>query len=125
MSVVMRWVAQFECGDEVLRHKLQCMTSVTSANINQVHQLIEEDSHLGIQTVSTLLSISYGSAHLILHDHLNMKKVYACWIPRQLSNEQKRQRVTSAQETICIFDKVGWHRLLDIVTGDDKWFNFL
>ena len=43
------------------------------AIINQAHQPIEEDPHLSIHRVSTLLSISYESAHTILNAHLNVK----------------------------------------------------
>ena len=103
LCTIQRWVAQFESGDESLRHKLHTgrqVTSVTRANIDQVHQLIEEDPHSSIQIISTLLSIAYGSDPTILYDHLNMTNVCAQWIPHRLSDEQKRQRVTSAQESI-------------------------
>ena len=86
------------------------------ANIDQVHQLIEEDPRLSIQQVSTLLSISYRSAHPILYDHLNVKMICAWWIPHQLSDAQKRQRVISAQEMIDISDRASRGRLSDIVT---------
>ena len=50
---VQRWVAQFECGDESLGHKLhtgQQVTSMTRANVDQIrHQVIEEDPHLSIK----------------------------------------------------------------------------
>ena len=96
---------------------------MTRANIDQVCQLIEEDIHLSIKIVSTVLSISYGSANTILHNHLNMKRsVLGGYQPH---HEQNRQRVTSAQEIIDIFDRAGRGRLSDIVTGHEKWFHFL
>ena len=96
---------------------------MTRANIEQVHQLTEKYPHVSIQRVSTLLSISHGSALTIHHDHLNMAKVCAQWIPHQLHDEQKKQRMTSAQEIIDIFDGDCRGRLSDIVTVDEKWFN--
>ena len=52
-----------------------------------------------------------------------MKKECAQWMPHEMSDELKRQRVTSAQEVIDIFDRAGMGRLSDIVTGDEKWLN--
>jgi histone-lysine N-methyltransferase SETMAR len=127
LHIVRRWVAEFKHGNESLSHRHHTgrqVTSVTRANIEQVRLLIEEDPYLSIKRVSTVLSISVGSAHTILHDHLNLKKVCARWIPHLLSDEQKRHRVASAQEMLDIFEGADRGRLTDIVTGDEKWFNF-
>ena len=93
---------------------------MTSANIDHVRQLIQ-DPHLTIQRVSTLPSISYGSANTVLHDHLHMKKVCARWTPHQLGDEQ--EETESAPEMTDIFDRAGRLGLGDIVTGDEKCFN--
>ena len=127
LRIVRRWVAKFKHGNESLSHRHHTgrrVTSVTRANIEQVRLLIEEDPYLSIKRVSTVLSISVGSAQTILHDHLNLKKVCAHWIPHLLSDEQKRHRVASAQEMLDIFEGADRGRLTGIVTGDEKWFNF-
>ena len=108
----------------VAHHTGWWVTSVTRPNINQVRQLIEKDPHLSIKRISTLFFISYGSAQHFMIISI-WTKVCAQWIPPQLSYEQRRQRVTFAQEMIDIFERAGMGRLSDIVHGDEKWFKFL
>jgi hypothetical protein len=70
--------------------------------------------------VAKHLQISHGSAHDIIHNRLGFHKVCARWVPKQLTEEHKNNRVV-----IC--------RLLDrysneseayfkrIVAGDETW----
>ena len=86
-------------------HRGQWVTSMTRVNINQFRQLIDEDAHLSIQRVSALLYISYGNAHTILNDHLNMEKI--CAMPSRYDTSWVVKRR----------DKV-WHML-------KKWLTYL
>ena len=47
--------------------------------------------------------ISHGSVVSILKDHLGMKKLSTRWLPRLLTIDHKRNRVTTSFE--CLFNR--------------------
>jgi histone-lysine N-methyltransferase SETMAR len=49
-----------------------------------------------------------------------MKKVTSRWVPHQLTDEQKQQRVKLCRENLAKFQNGSW-RLCDIITGDETW----
>ena len=50
--------------------------------------------------------MSVGSIETILHDHLHMSKVWARWVPRLLTPNQKEQRADSCKELIVLNLKI-------------------
>ncbi|CAF4941683.1 unnamed protein product, partial [Rotaria socialis] len=49
-----------------------------------------------------------------------MKKVTSRWIPHQLNDEQKQERLRLCRENLAKFRDGSW-RLCDIITGDETW----
>ncbi|CAF3414026.1 unnamed protein product, partial [Rotaria socialis] len=49
-----------------------------------------------------------------------MNKVTPRWIPHQLNDEQKQERVQLCRENLAKFRDGSW-RLCDIITGDETW----
>ena len=48
--------------------------------------------------------LSYGTIHRIISDHLNLKKLTAPYIPKQLTNSQKSERVRICKENLEKFE---------------------
>ena len=71
-----------------------------------------------VKEVASLLGISVGSAHHIIHDELKFWKVCARWIPKRLTPEMKERRVDACQELMCQYEADGEAFLERIVTGD-------
>jgi len=65
--------------------------------------------------------MSHGSAHHIVHDVLQYRKVFARWVPRQLTAELKERRVDACQEYLKRFEAECDGFLGRIVTGDETW----
>ena len=64
-----------------------------------------------------IMKISSGSLTHILHDWLGVGKRCACWLPHNLSEEQKRGRVDWCTRMLRKFDGGRSPRVWDIVTG--------
>ena len=64
--------------------------------------------------------MSYGNINRIIHDELKLKKLCARWIPHQLTEKCKQQRMEICQENLAKLESGQW-RLCDIITGDETW----
>jgi len=63
--------------------------------------------------------MSHGSAHHIVHDVLQFRKVSARWVPSQLTAELKERRADACQELLKRFEAESDGFLGRIVTGDE------
>ena len=82
--------------------------------------LVNDDPHISIDYIATILDISHGSVDAILKQHLGLRKITSRWVPHQLTNEQRQQRVNICVENLRKIENGTW-RLCDIVTGDETW----
>jgi len=99
-------------------------TAVTEDNIAAVENVIRENRRVTVKEVASLLVISVGSAHHIIHDELKSRKVCARWVPKRLTPEIKERRVDACQELLYRYEADGEAFLQRIVTGDETWVHF-
>ena len=76
-----------------------------------------QDRHVTYREIETTLGISGTSIHLILHEHLTVKKISSRWIP----HAQKKARVDWSQEMLQKYDRGASKHVYDFVTGDESW----
>ncbi|KAJ4445317.1 hypothetical protein ANN_07122 [Periplaneta americana] len=60
----------------------------------------------------------------IVSQHLGYHKIYAPWVPRQLSDQHKTQRMASALTFLMRYHTDGDAFLDQIVTGDETWVSY-
>ena len=63
--------------------------------------------------------LSYGTVHRILTNHLNLRKITARYVPKDLTDLQLEERVRICEETLGKIQQGTW-RLCDIITGDES-----
>ena len=63
---------------------------------------------------------SQCSIHEIIHSHLKLKKVTSRWVPHELSEKNRQDRVNICKENLAFY-KSGPGRLCDILRGDETW----
>jgi hypothetical protein len=67
---------------------------VTVAIVLQLaEELIRVERSITIDSVVTSLGCSHGLAYSIMHDHLKFRKVCAQWVPRELKDREKVNRM--------------------------------
>ncbi len=97
------------------------VTALSDVTINTAGCLIATDPHLTTRELTGILDIWLGSVHTLLHDHLNILRVRARWIPHLLTSEQKQQCVTLGEYwSECVRKEGnGWWKT--IITADESW----
>ena len=100
---VKRWVQRFkkstEDHEEVVKVSIAdkprsgCpSTSVNPDNKTYADKLIRTDRRITVEELASKLDVSIGSAHSIVAS-LGYSKVCARWVPRQLTEDHKTERV--------------------------------
>ena len=93
--VVQYWVRKFKFGFPGVRDEVRSgrpVEAITEKNVSKVKGLVLEDRRITIKELIFQTKLSRGTIGRILHDHLNMSKVCARWIPRLLTDEMKAER---------------------------------
>lgn len=124
LSTVTRWFNKFRRGVEDLKDQHRPgrpITETTSANIEGVRALIEDNPWCSYDEIEAETSLSRGTIHTIIHRHLKMRKLTSRWVPHKLSEKNRKDRVRMCEENLAKFKEGKW-LLSDVVTGDESWF---
>jgi len=120
---VFRWHKSFLDGREQVEdepHAGRPSTSKTEDNVERVRSLMRSDCQLTLRMISSELNLNRFTVHQILTQDLDMRKVCAKMVPKNLTTEQKASR-----RDVCL-------DLLDhletkpeffshVITGDELW----
>jgi len=67
-------------------------TSITEENIANVRQIVRENRRLTVRSIVEQVNIDRETVRKILTGDLDMRKVYAKMVPKELTEEQKQRR---------------------------------
>jgi hypothetical protein len=67
---------------------------------------VDDDRHISIDYIATILDISYGSVYNILKQHLTLRKISSGWVPYKLTIEQQQRRVDICIENLQKFESI-------------------
>lgn len=124
LSTVRYWFHQFEQGRESLEDEPRSgrpVEAVTPENVARVQELLKLHRNITVREIQEDLRISLASIEVILHQHLNVRKVASRWIPHLLSPEQKQARVDWCRFMLEKFQEGRSKRIDEIITGDETW----
>ena len=91
-STVKKWAVEFKrerVSVEDDRRSGRPKNATTDENDKVVHTLVMCD----LRSIASEVGISFGAVQSILTDILGMSKVLARWVPRMLTDDQKRTRL--------------------------------
>ena len=95
-ATVKNWVAQFKRGDfstcDAPRPG-RPKTVTTPEIIDQIHDLILEDRRILAKSIAEQLGISRELVGSIIHEDLDMRMLFAKWVPKCLNADQKTSNV--------------------------------
>ena len=121
-ATIKNWVAQFKVGDFSTsdaprpgRHK----TVTTPEIIDHIHKLIFDDRQISAESIAEQLGISRERVGSIIHKDLDMRKLYAKWVPKCLKADQKRQRRQSSEQLLAFYRRDPNDFLSRLVTMDE------
>jgi hypothetical protein len=111
-------------GNSSTRWLCPCNSALSKSSDVLWDFLIRENCLVIVKDVASLLDISVGSAHHIIHDELKFWKVCARWLPKWLTPEMKKRCVVACQELLCQYEAYSEAFLQRTITGDDGWVHF-
>jgi [histone H3]-lysine36 N-dimethyltransferase SETMAR len=124
LSTVGRWVKHFKTGNQGLKDQPRSgrpITATNESNIGRVRDVIENNPWCSYDEIEAETSLSRGTIFNIIHDTLHMKKITSRWVPHELSDKNRKDRVQICKQNLAKFKEGSW-RLYDVVTGDESWF---
>lgn len=97
---------------------------VTEEVVQKVKNIMVTDRRTKVRELAEAVGVSYGTAINIIHDKLNMKKVSARWVPRLLTDENKRLRLSISKESLGLFERNPQEFFRRVVTVDETWIHY-
>ncbi len=120
---VHRWVEQFNEGRTTTQNNDRSgwlSTAINKETVNIMRTILIEDRCYKLNDFYQKMAIQYSYVEChrtILTNELEMRKVYACWVPRELSDLHRKERMGAALEFLTMYREVD--ALFDrIITGD-------
>ena len=119
--LVFRWVKAFKAGKFSVEDDTRPgrpKASVTKANIAAVKIVVKQDAQLSVKDIAKCTGISEGSVQTILKKRLDLRKVFARWVPHLLTEEQKTQCLKCARELLKTYKGCNSQVISNLLTGD-------
>ncbi len=124
-SAVRFWCRRLRGGDinSSLKDKprsSQLRSVRTPANTERIRTLLQQDGKKTVSEVAQGLNIGCTTTHKMMKKDLKLSKLCPKFIPRDLTDEQKRARVTMCEQNLrrCLDEE---DFLARIITGDESW----
>jgi len=102
-TAVYKWVKRFSEGRESVADEERSgrsATSRTEENIAKIRQIVRENRQLIVRSIKEQVNIDRETVRKILTEDLDMRKVCAKMVPKELTEEQKQRRVTICQDLL-------------------------
>jgi len=119
-TAVYKWVKRFSERRESVTDEERSgwpATSRTEEKIAKVRQIVCENRRLTVRSISEQVNINRERVRKILTEDLEMRKVCAKMVPKELTEEQKQRRVTIFLDLFTRHDDI----LGRVITGDETW----
>lgn len=123
-KTIYNWFSEFQRGrtsfsDE--HREGRPATAVVPENVDAVREMIMADRHTTYHEIRASLGIGMSQIKTILHKHLTVRKLCSRWIPHNLTEVQKKARVTWSLAMLKRFAGGSSNLVWNIVTGDETW----
>ena len=105
-DTVRSWKNKFESGVESIKNAPKSGRPKFASRkeiVSKIKEIIEGDARFTVRDIARKVDISLSTVHLILKKHLNVRKIFARWVPYLMTDEQNRQRVKVAKKMIQMF----------------------
>ncbi|KAF7277039.1 hypothetical protein GWI33_009508 [Rhynchophorus ferrugineus] len=96
---------------------------VSDENILKIHKMVLNYRKLRLNEMADTLNISTEPVHHIIHEYMDMRKLCAKWMPRELTFNQKQRRVDDSEQCLKMIKHNKPEFLRRYVTMDETWLH--
>jgi histone-lysine N-methyltransferase SETMAR len=125
--VVKYWVAEFKRGRQSTEDEARPgrPVDVSTPEMEElVHKTVLSDRRMSLEQIADIVKISMSTVRHILVEVLSMKKLSARWVPRMLSNENKKNRLDISTLLLARYEEDSTNFLDRLVTQDEVWVHY-
>jgi transposase len=127
-STVARWMSDYaserrETFEDATRSGRPISASKNDS-IAVVRETVLQDPRLSTRAISDLIGIPQKTVWRILSVQLQMRRLAAYWVPQNLTEQQRMNRVISAQAILQQLTVMGDQRYDLYAMEDETWINF-
>lgn len=122
-AMVFMWHKRFSGGREAVEddeREGRPSTSKTDENVEKITEIIRKDRRLSVRMLAEMVNINRETVRQILHNELNMQKVCAKMVPKNLTQDQKDARKESCTDILERLNEDP-HLLERVITCDETW----
>lgn len=127
MATVKNWFNEFQRGRTSVFDEPRPgapKTATTENNVTKIHDLVLADRRLKVCEIAETVAISKDRVGHILHENLGMRKLSARWVPRLLTADNKRIRVTTSEQCLTLFKRNPKKFFRHFVTVNETWIHW-
>ena len=120
---IFRWFKEFSEGRDLVVDEPRTgrsTTSKTDVNVERVKSLVRSDRRLTIRLIAEQLNLNKSTVHDVLKNNLQMRKVSAKLVPKNLTVQQKDNRKDICTDFIAHIEQDP-NFLKSIIIGDESW----
>ncbi|GBP53757.1 Putative uncharacterized protein FLJ37770 [Eumeta japonica] len=123
-TMVKKWARLFQQGRESCEDDPRPgrpVTVVTEENVRKIEKFVLTDQRIKLWQITEELQISKERVGEIIHEHMNMRKISARWVPKMLTPFDKQRRLQTSKDFLgLVGDNID--EICDrIVTVDETW----
>jgi hypothetical protein len=119
---VQRWCQYVRQGRELMHHEPRSgRPPVDFLDIQILSNLKKYPFH-SAYSLAEIRKVSHATILKHLHDALGMKHFHLRWIPHQLTEQLRAQRMKKCQDFLPLRERMEASNFANIVTGDESWF---
>jgi len=121
--MVFKWHKAFKDGRESVEddpHSGKPISSTNDQNVEVVRAVMAKGRRLSVRMIAEVTALDKNAVHSILTDHLHMRKICPKVVPKNLSVEQKANRLEICQDLLGRL-VIEPHFLDNKITGDESW----
>lgn len=126
IKMIHKWFTDFRCGrtsTSDAERPGRPVEVTTPEMIAKIYDIVLNDRRVKVREIVEIVGISDERVRNILHQHLDMKKLSARWVPRLLTVDQKRTRVTTSEAGLALFQRNKNEFMRRFITVDETWIH--
>lgn len=123
-STIKKWSSEFKKGRNSIEDDPRCgrpRFSSSNEMVQNILKIIMNDRRICIRRIADILKIGKSVVSEVITNEMGMNKVCARWVPKNLSPEQKLNRLRTSKENLGLFQQNKELFIQKFITMDETW----